>query len=101
MTKLATVLPTDKNGLGLINDQLVEQPETQHVVVAVIDTAKVTLNVDDETSEPTIRIRAIEPLTGERATQAQQLLDDAFAARTGRQTLTFDRDTGEIGSRFD
>lgn len=97
MTRLAPKLPKSGNGLEAISDQLVETPEQVHVVVALVDCSQITVNTDDETSEPTARILSIEPITDQGSEGiARRLLREAYARRTGTTTLPFDEETGEV-----
>lgn len=101
MTKLAGALPKSNNGLDRLNDELVADPTNAHVIVAMIDVSRITVNPDDETSEATCRILRIEPLTGKDADQAAHLLDSAYAHRTGQPMLPVNTFTGVVGDDED
>ncbi len=84
------------NGLAAIVHQLVTDPESVHVVVALIDTVKITQKIDDDSSTPTVRIRRIEAPANDADRQlARAILDREFERRTGQDTLPFDTDTKE------
>lgn len=70
------------NGLEAIHEELCEKMLDRHVIVAVIETHKVTKD-SAGTVTPTVRLLQIEPLDGEAADQARELLDKAYAGRTG------------------
>ncbi|MFG1898678.1 hypothetical protein ACGFIP_32190 [Micromonospora zamorensis] len=78
--KLKATLPKwEQSGLAQIRDQLLENPEGQHVAIVVVDCARITHDVVDGDLEatPTIRLLRIEPETDPDA--AAQLL--AWAKR--------------------
>lgn len=89
MTRFASALPSgDANGLAAIIADLVEKPEDLHVAIVVLDTAKLTRNVDSGDVVPTIRIRQIEPIkAGPDAAEMRRLLRRAFESRTGKVEL--------------
>lgn len=98
--KLTAKLPED-HGLVAVDRQMVDRPETAVTVVAILDTHKLTTDLDTGTVEPTVRIVSIEPLTTDLDTKAaRKLLDAAHARRTGRQLLPMnvDPDTGEVAA---
>lgn len=65
MTKLNSSLPkdNDKNGLNALSRKLVDNPETEHIVVAVIDCKSINTDIDTGDVEPTVRILRVEPST--------------------------------------
>lgn len=90
--RLAARLPDgDGNGLAAIAHQLVDEPTDIRVVIALIDTMKITANVDDGSHTATVRIRRIEVIT-DRTDQAhlRRLLMREFERRTGKTTLPLD-----------
>ena len=98
--KLSSKLPGDAeiNGLDDRADWLEDNPDELLVVVAYLDTAKVTINTDDGTHVPTVRVRRIEPLG--TISDVPQAVREAVAAaeeqRTGRTPLPFEIvDAGE------
>lgn len=81
----------DKNGLVRITSLLIDDPHAAHVVVAVVDCKQLTVNTDDETQIPLVRIRAIEPLvSAEDIAAVSAALRRAFEQRTGKVELPFD-----------
>lgn len=74
------------NGLESIAEQLLDKPHEQHIIVAVVETSKITEDIEGETGPtPTVKIVHVEPLDGDAAATARQLLDAAYKARTGRE----------------
>ncbi len=91
MTKLNARLPKgDANGLDSLARKMLEEPHQVHVVIALVDCAKVTVDTDEGTSEPTTRIRRIEVITEADKGQAQVMLRRALEKRTGKTVLPFD-----------
>lgn len=91
-TKLASTLP-NKHGLHVIADDLVRDPHGKHIVIAVIDCAKVVLDTDTDDAIPVARIRRIEVIRDEEAmSTAAALLQAASNGRQGLQPLPFDED---------
>lgn len=78
----------DRNGLVSIARELVDDPERVHVVIALVDTLKVTTNIESGDVVPTVRVRAIEPI-GETtdAYELERLLRRAYERRTGHVEL--------------
>ncbi|MFG3418726.1 hypothetical protein [Micromonospora sp. NPDC048063] len=65
-TKLKATLPKwEDNGLATIRDQLLENPDGQHVAIVVLDCSRITYDVVDGELEPTptVRIVRVEPET--------------------------------------
>lgn len=92
MTSLASSLPEgDRNGLAAIAGELVEHPETVHVVVALIDCSKVTRNTDTGDVVPTVRVRRIEAIRdAEDGRRMRALLRREWERRTGKLVLPFE-----------
>lgn len=90
-TKLAGALPKS-NGLNAIADDLVRAPHGRHIVIAVIDCARIVTNTDTDESEPVARIRRIEVIRGdsEHESHAAALLQAAADRRKGIDPLPFD-----------
>lgn len=75
----------ENNGLESIAKDLIENPMTRHVVVAVIETASVRTDyAAGGTITPTVRLVQVEPVDGADADQVRAVLDAAFRKRTGR-----------------
>lgn len=88
---LAGNLPAgDGDGLSVIVPELIREPRKVHVVIALIDCAKITTKPDSGEVTPTARIRRIEVVTEQDRRIARQLLDRSLGKRTGRQALPFD-----------
>lgn len=43
--KIAGTVPAEHNGLSTIHGQLINDPQAQHVIIAVIDTSKLTTDI--------------------------------------------------------
>jgi hypothetical protein len=91
MSKLASTLPKgDANGLQAIARDLIDEPHRVHVVLALVDCKKTTVDNDSGEIEPTVRIRRIEAIRGEDLALAQKMLRRALELRTGKTVLPFD-----------
>lgn len=91
MAKLASRLPKgDGNGLAALSRKLIDDPHEVHVVIALVDCQKVTVDTDEGTQEPTARIRRIEVITDGDKDQAEMMLRRALEKRTGKSVLPFD-----------
>lgn len=90
--KLSSSLPDGgANGLSAIAEQLADNPEKIHVVVALIDCSKITTNVDNGDVIPTARIRRIEAMTDpEDNYRLKQLVRRQYERRTGKTVLPFE-----------
>jgi hypothetical protein len=90
--KLSAVLPAgDGNGLAAVAAELVEHPRRIRVVVALLDTSKVTTCVDDGSRIATVRVRRIEVITDPADLDAMRnLLEREFERRTGQTVLPFE-----------
>ena len=89
--KLAGSLPK-RNGLDAIADLLADRPHERHIVIAVIDCAKVVIDTDTDEASPVARIRRIEVIRGdaEAMSHAAALLQAAADRRKGYDPLPFD-----------
>lgn len=93
---LAGRLPRDeRNGTGAVSAAMVDDPESQHVIIALVDCSKITTDTDTGEIVPTARIRAIEGFSKHSpdGKQAYRLWQRAFESRTGQQTLPFELDS--------
>lgn len=91
--KLAGKLPRheDRNGLGSLLRELVQDPYKQHVAVVVLETGKITRDLENEDVIPTVRIVAIEPITGGvDVGKLRTMLQRAHEQRTGNLELPAD-----------
>lgn len=88
MAKLNGSLPKGQaNGLSAIARQLVDEPDQPHVVIAIVDTRKIATDCDTGDQEATVRVRRIEPISGDDGQRAATLLRRAMETRTGQTTL--------------
>jgi hypothetical protein len=97
--KIASALPKGTlNGLVAVDRALVNNPEQEHLVVALVDCKTVTTDTDTGDTEPTVRILHVEVVDQTRTDLADRLLKAAYARRTGDNPLPFDFDpvTGEL-----
>ena len=99
---LAANLPDGPaNGLAAIAADLVAHPQRVRVVIALVDTLKITKKVDDGTEVPTVRVRRVEVITDDSdAALLRRLLLREFERRTGQAVLPFDLET-DVRSVFD
>ncbi|OOC04263.1 hypothetical protein B0293_23690 [Amycolatopsis azurea DSM 43854] len=84
----------DKNGLGRISATLVEDSASTHLIVAVVNCATVTTNMDTGEVIPTARIVAVEAFPGSSADakQLRRVWREAYEQRTGQQqALPFEK----------
>lgn len=90
--KLSGRLPDfPENGLDAISHQLCGKPEDVVVVIARLDTSRLTTELDSGDVVPTVRILSIEPLRDDsEAETALDLMRLAFEARTGLAHLPFE-----------
>lgn len=90
-TAFSGALPKgDANGLGPAVRGLIDEPHRYHVIIGIIDCAKVTTNNDTGEIIPTARIRRIEVVLAGDLTAAEQLMRRALEHRTGRVMLPLD-----------
>jgi hypothetical protein len=88
--KISGTLPTDdRNGLGPIARPLVDDPESVHVVVALVSCKTITTDIDSGDVVPTARIRAIEAFTAQTADakELRRLWRRQMERRTGQVEL--------------
>jgi hypothetical protein len=82
-----TVPAKPANGWLAILDQLVTDPGRKRLAIIEYDVLRRTVETDDESVRPTLRIRQAEPLTGDLEGKGQELFGDAQSARTGQIAL--------------
>jgi hypothetical protein len=77
------------NGLDDLHDALMKPTADPIVAVVVITrTKRVFGDADTEDADyPVVRFTRVEPLAGDEAAEALSLLENAHAARTGKQAL--------------
>ncbi len=80
----------DANGLGPVIADLIAEPHRFHVILAIIDCAKVTTNHDTGEVIPTARVRRIEVVRAEDLRAAERLMRRALEGRSGRTVLPLD-----------
>lgn len=87
--KLSAGLPADdRNGLAPIVRRLVDDPHDVHVAVVLLDTVKVTTDVETGDVVPTVRVRAVEPIEQtDDSRELERLLRRAYERRTGQVEL--------------
>jgi hypothetical protein len=87
--RMSAQLPDgDRNGLSRVASQLVEEPDTPHVAIVLLDAVRLTTDVDTHSTLPTVRVLAIEPIPpGEDAKELLRLQRRAFESRTGKVEL--------------
>lgn len=86
MTKLSASLPDD-HGLGAIRGVLVDEPERVHAALVLIDTQKITEEIDTGERVATVRIRQIEVIGGDDLEWVGRAFRRAREARTGQAVL--------------
>lgn len=100
MTKLAAALPKadEDDGLASLNRRLIENPDHQHLVVALVDCKKIETTTDDGATVATARVVRIEPIHDpDDQTAAADILQRAADKRQGRQPIPgIDLATGEV-----
>jgi hypothetical protein len=101
--KLSSKLPDyPENGLEAIAHQLVTKPEDVVVVVARLDTVRLTTDLDSGNIVPTARILSIEPMRDDTEAQtAIDLMRLAFEARTGLAQLPFEAEDTAMQAEAD
>lgn len=92
MIKFGTKLPkkSDKNGLHVIARQLLTDPAKPHLAIVVLDTAKITRDIEADDEYPTVRVVAIEPIVNGDVAKLRTMLQRAYEERTGNMELPAD-----------
>jgi len=90
------VLPVDyaANGLGTIERAMVDEPDEEHYVVALVNRRRATIDDDSGETTPIMRVLRIEPCLDDFAGLARQLLNDTAMKRTNAGTLFEDPPPG-------
>ncbi len=91
--KLGTKLPKaeHRNGLHVLLTSLLRDPYRTHLAVVVLETSKITRDLEVEDTVPTVLIRAIEPITGgDDVGRIRAILQRAHEQRTGDLELPAD-----------
>lgn len=91
MTRLNSTLPKgDSNGLDSLARQLIDNPHEIHVIIALVDCKRLVTDTDDDSVEPTARIRRIEVVRKDDKDLASKMLRRSLEDRTGMEVLPFD-----------
>lgn len=92
MIKFGTKLPKkdDKNGLGVIARELLRDPAKPHLAIVVLDTSKITRDIENDDVYPTVRVVAIEPIVNGDVAKLRTMLQRAYEERTGNLELPAD-----------
>jgi len=87
--KIAGKLPKypDRNGLDTLLHAFLHDPGTPRLAVIVLETSKITDDLENLDKIPTLAIRAIEPIGGDDAGRLRAMLQRAHAERTGNLEL--------------
>ena len=90
--KLGGKLPKDddRNGLHSLYRDFVRDPSRSHVLIAIVDTAKIVNDIENYDTIPQLRILAIEPIDGDDAGTLRAMLQRHHADRTGNLELPGD-----------
>jgi hypothetical protein len=91
MTRLASKLPKGPgNGLEAISGDILAEPLKVRLIVAVVDAPNGAVNWEAGETEPIVRIRAIEVITGADKELAALLLRRAYESRNDQAALPFE-----------
>lgn len=87
--KLGGKLPKDddRNGLYALYREFVRDPMRSHVLIAIVDTAKIIRDIENYDTVPQLRILAVEPIGGDDAGTLRAILQRHHADRTGNLEL--------------
>ena len=79
----------ERNGLASLAHALIEAPDEVRVCVVLVDAVKLTTDVSSGDVVPTVRVRAIEPITAHEtdAAELRRLMRRAYERRTGQVEL--------------
>jgi hypothetical protein len=89
------------NGLAALLAELLDDPTRVRPVIALVDVDRVTEDPGSGDRVPRMRIRSIEPVTGEQdAQEIQRMFRRAAERRTGQQELPLELER-EIDAIFD
>ena len=79
------------HGLTVVADDLVNHPHGKHIVIAVVDCAKVVMDTDSDEYDSVIRVRRVEVIRSEAdQSTAAALLQAAADARKNADALPFE-----------
>lgn len=89
--KLAGALPKGQaNGLALLDHVVNQDPETRHVVIAILSTKKLITDVDSGDVEAAMRIDRVERILPGDAETAEKMLRRSLEKRSGMTVLPID-----------
>ncbi len=89
--KLAGALPKGQaNGLALLDHVVNQDPETRHVVIAILSTKKLTTDIDSGDVEAAMRIDRVERILPGDAETAEKMLRRSLEKRSGMTVLPID-----------
>lgn len=89
--KLAGALPKGQaNGLALLDHVVNQDPETRHVVIAILSTKKLTTDIDSGDVEAAMRIDRVERILPADAETAEKMLRRSLEKRSGMTVLPID-----------
>lgn len=87
--KLGGKLPKneDQNGLDERFRQFMHDPGKPQVVIAIVQTSKITRDLENYDAVPTVTVRAIEAIDGDDAGRLRSMLQRRHEERTGNLEL--------------
>ena len=87
--KLGSKLPKneDQNGLDELFRQFMHDPGRPQVVIAIVQTSKITRDLENYDAVPTVTVRAIEAVDGDDAGKLRAMLQRRHEERTGNLEL--------------
>lgn len=89
--KLAGALPKgDGNGLASLDRVVANDPDTRHVLIAVVSTRKLITDIETGDVEAQMKIDRVERLLAEDAELAEKMLRRALQKRSGETVLPID-----------
>ena len=97
----------DFNGLDAYRQQLIDSPHERITIVAVLEVVRITKDIGDNTTTPTVNTKFVEVMEADDAKAAKALLDGKFARRTGRtdtapeDLFSVDPDAAELKTEAD
>lgn len=89
----------DNNGLAAIASALIAEPAKLRVMLAVIDTQKITTKTDTGEKIATVRVRRIEMVLPQDLGEAEKLLRRSLEHRTGQAVLPLELE-GDLEAAF-
>lgn len=91
--RLAGKLPDgDRNGVQMLGAELIARPQHGHLVLALVDTATLTTNVDTGAVTATLRVQRVEAVLRGDHRDAWRLMERAYLQRTRDDQLPLDFD---------